>query len=232
MRKRIEWTHHSPANSCVLVLEFVNKLFRSSRNKYGTEPPSSVTNESPTSARLASPKPKYPLQVTNMQRPRKYLIRFLKPGSISRILSSSLVRGGIVDRLKCSPRFSLCPWCYWSASIVLQSTSVADSPTCFWKNSSIGLRVSSDNGLFYVDQEALRGSIEAKLAVSPLYLSSIGSLSFPFLSTHHCFGVFYMIRTIRSFPTHRPCISVYISSFQRWSQFSVSIPCFRARFTA
>ena len=88
------------------------------------------------------------------------------------------------------------------------------------------------NGLFYVDQEALRGSIEAKLAVSPLYLSSIGSLSFPFLSTHHCFGVFYMIRTIRSFPTHRPCISVYISSFQRWSQFSVSIPCFRARFTA
>jgi hypothetical protein len=54
-------------------------------------------------------------------------------------------------------------------------------------------------GLFYVDQEALRGSIEAKLAVSPLYLASIGSLSFPFLSTHHYFGVFYMIYTIQSF---------------------------------
>jgi hypothetical protein len=144
MRKRIEWTHHSPENSCVLVLEFVDKLLRSSRSKYGTEPPSSVTTESPTSARLASPKPKYPLQVTNMQRPSKYLSRFLKPGSFSRILSSSLVRGGIVDRLKCS-RFNLCPWCYWSASIVLQSTSVTDSPTCFWKNSGIWLGVSSDN---------------------------------------------------------------------------------------
>jgi hypothetical protein len=43
------------------------------------------------------------------------------------------------------------------------------------------------NGLFYADQvEALRGSMEARLAVSSLYLSSIGSLPFfPFI--HHWF---------------------------------------------
>jgi hypothetical protein len=113
----------------------------------------------------------------------------------------------------------------------LRKAYVSDYCICILHSAAKFLRIII-TGLFYVDQEALRGSIEAKLAVSPLYLASIGSLSFPFLSTHHCFGVFYMIRTIRSFPTHRPCISVYISSFQRWSQFSVSIPCFRARFTA
>jgi hypothetical protein len=45
-------------------------------------------------------------------------------------------------------------------------------------------------GLFYADQvEALRGSMEAILAVGSLYLSSSGSLPF-FPFTHHCFWRF------------------------------------------
>jgi hypothetical protein len=50
----------------------------------------------------------------------------------------------------------------------------------------------ANNGLFYVDQvETLQGSMEARLAVSPIYLSSIGSLPFCFLFIYHCFGVLY-----------------------------------------
>jgi hypothetical protein len=65
-------------------------------------------------------------------------------------------------------------------------------------------------GLFYVDQvETLQGSMEARLAVSPIYLSSIGSLPFCFLFIHHCFGVLYDLYDRK---LSRPP-SLYISSF-------------------
>jgi hypothetical protein len=66
------------------------------------------------------------------------------------------------------------------------------------------------SGLFYVDQvETLQGSMEARLAVSPIYLSSIGSLPFCFLFIHHCFGVLYDLYDRK---LSRPP-SLYISSF-------------------
>ena len=37
----------------------------------------------------------------------------------------------------------------------------------------------------------LQGLIEARLAISPIYLSSIGSLPFCFLFIHYYFGVLY-----------------------------------------
>jgi hypothetical protein len=63
--------------------------------------------------------------------------------------------------------------------------------------------------------------MEAKLAAEPLYISSIVLL--PSSSSSIAVLVsFCMIRTIRSFPTHHPCIYL---TFQRWNQFSVRIPC-------
>ena len=55
-----------------------------------------------------------------------------------------------------------------------------------------GVPGTHNDGLFYVDQvETLQGSMEARLAVSPIYLSSIGSLPFCFLFIHYYFGVLY-----------------------------------------
>jgi hypothetical protein len=72
----------------------------------------------------------------------------------------------------------------------------------------------TSNGLFHADQvEAIRGSMEARLAVSSLYLSSIGSLPF-FPFTHHCFLAFCMICTIGSFPAHHPYIYLRFSALE------------------
>jgi hypothetical protein len=88
-------------------------------------------------------------------------------------------------------------------------------------------KLVAQNGLFYQDRvEALQGVIEAKLADSSLYLSSIVLVpSSP--SSFITVSVFCTICTIGSFPAHHPCIYLRV---QRRNQFSMRLPCYVARF--
>lgn len=62
----------------------------------------------------------------------------------------------------------------------------------------------------WIDGDAYR-LMEAKLAVSPLYLASI---VLPSLSSSITLSVFCMMRTIRGFPTHHSCIYLLFSALE------------------
>ena len=68
------------------------------------------------------------------------------------------------------------------------------------------------NGLFYVERVGRAQADGSEIGYGVLIYFFHRSPSFSFSFIHHCFGVFCMIRTIRSFPTHRPCIYILLSS--------------------
>jgi hypothetical protein len=99
--------------------------------------------------------------------------------------------------------------------------------TCDVRRATCDMRGSKPRSGLGICGKDVPRQMEAKLAAEPLYISSIVLL--PPSSSSITVSVFCMIRTIRSFPAHHPCIYL---TFQRWNQFSGRIPCSRARFIA
>ena len=94
---------------------------------------------------------------------------------------------------------------------ILSHTWGKDEVTCHDIN-TWDFKWRKKDGLFYVERVGRAQADGSEIGYGVLIYFFHRSPSFSFSFIHHCFGVFCMIRTIRSFPTHRPCIYILLSS--------------------